>query len=81
MSTPLLDKRVAILAADGFEQSELEGPMKALEEAGATLSIVLPKKDKIQGMRHADKGDLFDIYIPLVRPSRKNSTRSSCPVV
>jgi protease I len=67
MSTPLLHKRVAILAADGFEQSELEGPMKALEEAGATVSIVSPKKDKIQGMRHADKGDLFDVDIPLAQ--------------
>ena len=65
MSTPLFNKRVAILAADGFEQSELEGPMKALEEAGATVSIVSPKSDKIQGMHHADKGDFFDVDIPL----------------
>lgn len=65
MSISLLHKRVAILAADGFEQSELEGPMKALEEAGATVSIVSPKEGQIQGMHHADKGDLFDVDIPL----------------
>lgn len=65
MTNPLLHKRVAILATDGFEQSELEGPMKALVEAGATVSIVSPKKSQIQGMRHADKGDLFDVDIPL----------------
>ncbi|MEA3208035.1 MAG: protease [Chthoniobacter sp.] len=41
--------------------------MKALEEAGATVSIVSPKKDKIQGMHHADKGDLFDVDIPLAK--------------
>jgi protease I len=40
--------------------------MKALEEAGATVSIVSPKNDKIQAMRHADKGDLFDVDIPLI---------------
>lgn len=65
MSLPLLDKHVAILATDGFEQSELEGPMKALEEAGATVSIVSPKNGKIQGMQHADKGDQFDVDLPL----------------
>ena len=65
MSTPLLEKRVAILVADGFEQSELEGPMKALEEAGAEVSIVSPNRRKIQGMHHADKGDQFDVDIPL----------------
>ncbi|MDB6004986.1 MAG: Protease [Prosthecobacter sp.] len=63
--TPLAEKRIAILATDGFEQSELEEPMKALQEAGATVSIVSPKKGQIQGMRHAEKGDLFDVDIPL----------------
>ena len=33
--TPLLGKRVAILADDGFEQAELEEPRKALKAAGA----------------------------------------------
>ena len=65
MKTPLLNKRIAILAADGFEQSELERPMHALEEAGANVSIVSPNKDTIQGMHHADKGDKFDVDIPL----------------
>lgn len=65
MSTPLVNKRVAILATDGFEQSELAGPLEALQRAGATVSIVSPKKDRIQGMHHADKGDLFDVDIPL----------------
>ena len=67
MANPLLHKRVAILAADGFEQSELEGPMKALEEAGATISIISPKRGQIQGMHHADKGDLFDVDIQLAK--------------
>jgi protease I len=65
MDTPILNKRVAILAADGFEQSELEEPMHALEGAGADVSIVSPQSDSIQGMRHADKGDRFDVDIPL----------------
>ena len=65
MSTLLNHKRVAILAADGFEQAELEEPMNALKDAGAEVSIVSPKSGKIQGMRHADKGDQFPVDIAL----------------
>ncbi len=65
MSHQLLNKRVAILAADGFEQVELAQPKEALEEAGATVSIVSPKSGTIQGMKHADKGDTFDVDLPI----------------
>ena len=65
MNQPLLNKRIAILAADGFEQVELEKPKQALEEAGATVSIVSPASKTIQGMHHADKGDTFDVDVPL----------------
>jgi protease I len=65
MSHKLLNKRVAILAADGFEQVELQQPKEALEEAGATVSIVSLKEGQIQGMHHADKGDLFDVDLAL----------------
>lgn len=39
--------------------------MRALEDAGAHVSIVSPQRDSIQGMHHADKGDQFDVDIPL----------------
>src|SRR5437763_16275520 len=62
---PLLNKRVAILVADGFEQVEMTKPREALEEAGATTNIVSPAEEKIQGMHHTDKGDSFDVDLPL----------------
>src|ERR1700710_1862936 len=65
MNQELLQKKVAILAADGFEQVELAKPKQALKEAGATVSIVSPKEGKIQGMNHADKGDQFDVDLSL----------------
>ena len=71
MNNALLNKRVAILATNGFEQSELEGPLNALKEAGATVSIVSPAKEKIQGMHHADKGDFFNVDIPLAQAKPK----------
>jgi protease I len=45
----LAGKRVAIIATDGFEQSELLEPRKALEAAGATIDVVSPKAGKIKG--------------------------------
>jgi protease I len=58
-------KKVAILVTDGFEQVELTKPREALEEAGAGTKIVSPKSGQIQGMNHANKGDKFDVDIPL----------------
>lgn len=51
--------RVAILATNGFEQSELEKPRKALEKAGATAVIVSPSGGKIKAWDHADWGSKF----------------------
>ena len=38
----LSGKRVAMLVEDGFEDRELMGPLEALREAGATVTIVGP---------------------------------------
>jgi protease I len=65
MADKLSGKKVAILAADGFEEVELTKPRKALEEAGAKTSIVSLKSGKIQGMNHADKGATVDVDFTL----------------
>jgi protease I len=65
MKTKLMNRRVAILAADGFEQAELEEPMRALKKEGADVCIVSPKDGKIQGMQHLEKGEKFDVDVPL----------------
>jgi protease I len=53
--------RVAILATDDFEQSELTEPKQALEEAGANALIIAPKSGEIQGMNHDEKADRFPV--------------------
>ena len=58
-------KTIAILATDGFEQSELLEPKRRLAEAGATVRIVSPKADKIRGWNHTDWGDSVDVDVPL----------------
>jgi protease I len=61
MSSELSGKRVAVLATDGVEQVELTEPWKALEGAGATLSLVSLKPGSIQGFNHLDKADTFTV--------------------
>lgn len=65
MSTRLLNKHIAILSAEGFEQVELTEPKRALEDAGAHVSVVSLKAGEIQGMNHADKGDKVPVDITL----------------
>ena len=52
----LAGRKVAVLATDGFEQSELEKPVEALKAAGADVEVVSPKRGQIQGWEHHDKG-------------------------
>jgi protease I len=61
----LSGKVIAILATDGVEQSELEKPRAAFEEAGATTRLVSPQAGAIQAFAHHDKGKRFDVDIPL----------------
>ena len=65
MNSSVVDKRVAILATDGFEQSELESPLEALKGAGARPKIVSLKAGKIQGTVQGEKGDRFDVDLTL----------------
>ena len=47
--------RVAVLATDGFEDSELTEPVQALRQAGAHVDVIAPQAGKIQGFHHHDK--------------------------
>jgi protease I len=56
MAQSLSGKKVAILATNGFEQSELLKPLEALRAAGATVEVIAPETGEIQGMEHSEKG-------------------------
>jgi protease I len=62
--------RVAILATDGFEQVELEGPRAALDNAGAKTILIAPKSGTIYGMKHHDKAGtvLVDMELNEAKP-------------
>ena len=43
-------RRIAVLAADGFEQVELFGPVRALRAEGADVEVISLRRGKIVGM-------------------------------
>jgi protease I len=53
----LANKRVAMVATHGFEQSELTEPKKALEQAGAKVDVISLAPGRIRGWRHGNWGD------------------------
>ena len=65
MTDELRGTRVAILATDGFEYVELDKPRRALEEAGAKVTVVSLKGEKIQGWNHDKPGDSVHVDITL----------------
>jgi protease I len=50
--TDLKGKKVATLATDGVEESELTKPVEALREAGADVEIISQKREPIQAFKH-----------------------------
>jgi protease I len=61
----LTGKRVAILAAHGFEQSELFEPLEALKAQGATVDVVSPEDGPLQGFEHVEKGRQVQVDVGL----------------
>jgi protease I len=62
MADDLNGKTIAILAADGVEQVELEKPREAVEEAGGQTELLSIAEGEIQAMNHdIDKGDTFPV--------------------
>jgi protease I len=56
MTQELSGKRIAILATNGFEQSELEVPLNTLREAGAEVDVVSLQGGEIKGWEMKDWG-------------------------
>jgi protease I len=55
--TSLNSKRVAILATNGFEESELREPREALLKAGAFVDLISLEAGAIKGWKDGDWGD------------------------
>ena len=64
--------RVAVLATDGFEQVELDGPRAALDSAGAKTTLIAPKSGTIYGMKHHDKTGTVRVDLQLDEANPEN---------
>jgi len=65
----LKGRKIAVLATDGVEQVELTEPVKALQQAGAVVTVVSPKSGPIQGMNHHEKGQKQPVDAALAKTS------------
>jgi protease I len=62
MADELQGKKIAILAATGVEQVELEQPREAVESAGAETELLSIESGEIQAMNHdIDKADKIPV--------------------
>jgi deglycase len=57
--------KVAILVTNGFEQSEMTEPKKALEQAGAQAFIISPAGKRVRGWKPMEWGDSFSVDVAL----------------
>ncbi len=65
MSNELNDKKILIIATDGFEQSELEVPLERLKGMGAQVDVAAPKSGNILGWKQKDWGDKVAVTLTL----------------
>ncbi len=61
----LKDKRIAILATDGFEESELFEPRKALMDAGAQIDVISIRPGIIVGWKNDEWSREIAVDLPI----------------
>ena len=61
----LQGKRIAVLMTDGVEQVEYTGPRQFLEQHGARVTLLSPKKkgEQVQGFNHLTPADRFTVEL------------------
>lgn len=60
-----MSKKIAILATNGFEESELQSPKEYLEQQGWTAHIVSPESGTIKSWAEKDWGKEYPVDKPL----------------
>lgn len=65
-------KRIAILATDGFEQSELEHPRDMLRDVGFLVDVIAPRAGQIRGWKGADWGTPVTVDVELSEASAED---------
>jgi deglycase len=63
--TKLKDYNVAILVANGFEESEMRDPREALQLAGANTYIISPEVNSVRSWIHDNWSNSYTVDVPL----------------
>jgi protease I len=63
MEKQLNKRRVAVMATDGFEQSEFKKPIEALKKEGILVDVISLKEGKIKGWKETKWGDKFIVDV------------------
>lgn len=61
MDQPLAGKTIAILVANGFEETEMTEPQRALLKAGAALKVISPEQGLVNGWHGKSWGHYFPV--------------------
>jgi protease I len=61
MEKQLNEKKAAVLATDGFEQSEFEYPIEFLKKEGISVHVISLTKGTIKGWKEKNWGDEFKV--------------------
>ncbi|MDK7374972.1 type 1 glutamine amidotransferase domain-containing protein [Weeksella virosa] len=56
-----MNKRIAILTEEGFEEVELSSPKKVLEDAGFKVDIISTTLEPIKSWDHTDWGKTYEV--------------------
>ncbi len=64
---PLKGMRVALLAADGSHQDEIEQTQHALRDLGAEVRIIAPEAGSLRTMRDGEPGDFVSVDATLAQ--------------
>lgn len=67
-----MEKRIAILATHGFEESELSSPKEAMEKEGFKVEVVSLEKGKIKSWDKDDWGKEYEVDKTLDEVSAKD---------
>lgn len=65
MEKQLNKRRVAVMATDGFEQSEFKKPIKVLKKEGILVDVISLKEGKIKGWKETKWGDKFKVDVTI----------------
>ena len=58
-----------LVATEGVEQVELTSPWEAVADGGADPVLIAPEPGTVQAFNHLDKGDTFDVDVPVAEAS------------